>query len=325
MSQGKLRGGQKKVGNRGLLHQTHPLIAATDWPFLALEPPTGRTGTLAVTLGALTGTETGQLLIQANLPAGQLGTLTLAATGTLPIVGTLSQTLGALTLTATGGAVPIVGTLSQTLGALTASATGTLPIAGTLSATLGALTGSETGQLLIQANLPAGQLGTLTVASAATLTLSGQLAQTLGALTAVGLAELSREANLSVTLGELTLTATALNSTPPDIVTPPATGAGGGQPPSRRRSTLNARPRASSLSWTPEPPRGQDLPPINASLAATLGELTVAARATLKNNGAAFIKLDALESRATATIDWSAAIEEDDELFGMLLAEDFAE
>ena len=239
MSQGKLRGGQKKVGNRGLLHQTHPLIAATDWPFLALEPPTGRTGTLAVTLGALTGTETGQLLIQANLPAGQLGTLT--------------------------------------------------------------------------------------VASAATLTLSGQLAQTLGALTAVGLAELSREANLSVTLGELTLTATALNSTPPDIVTPPATGAGGGQPPSRRRSTLNARPRASSLSWTPEPPRGQDLPPINASLAATLGELTVAARATLKNNGAAFIKLDALESRATATIDWSAAIEEDDELFGMLLAEDFAE
>jgi hypothetical protein len=78
-----------------------------------------------------------------------LSALTLAATGTLPILGTASITLAALTSTATG-VVPIVGAASITLDALTLTATGTLTTEGAASITLGALTLTATGALAIK-------------------------------------------------------------------------------------------------------------------------------------------------------------------------------
>lgn len=106
--------------------------------------PSGRTGTLSVTLGALTSSATGTVAIAGAL-SKTLGTLTSSATGTVALTGALSQTLGALTLAADGTVTSgRSGTLTATLGALTVSATGTVDIAATLGVTLGDLTLSAT-------------------------------------------------------------------------------------------------------------------------------------------------------------------------------------
>ena len=179
----------------------------------------GGTGTLAVTLGALTLAGTGALSIT-GITSATLGALTSAATGALAIQGTLSQTLGTLTSASTG-ALAITGSLSGTLGALTLASTGTLPIVGSLSATLGAVTLAATG-----AGLQAGTgsltatLGTLTAAATGSLSISGSLTATLGAITLAASGAAPRTATLTATLGALTLVATNIPATPRTRVLP---------------------------------------------------------------------------------------------------------
>ena len=117
--------------------------------FLAFGPASvgasGRTGSLSATLGALTSSATGTVLISGTA-SKTLGTLTSSATGTVALNGTLSKTLGALTLASEGSAPgAITGELTKTLGALTSSATGTVAITGAVSKTLGTLSLSAAG------------------------------------------------------------------------------------------------------------------------------------------------------------------------------------
>lgn len=75
-----------------------------------------------------------------------LGALTLSAAGQVIVSGSLSQTLGALTLSGQGDVGNTIhGTLDATLGALTLSGAGTVIVSGALAKTLGALTLSAQG------------------------------------------------------------------------------------------------------------------------------------------------------------------------------------
>lgn len=101
----------------------------------------GITGTLSVTLGALTSSATGTVKITGQ-SAVTLAALTGSATGTIRIQGTASATLAAATLAATG-TVKIQGTSSIGLAAATLVATGTVSgggIQATLTATLAPMT-----------------------------------------------------------------------------------------------------------------------------------------------------------------------------------------
>lgn len=170
----------------------------------------GINAALSQTLGDLSGSASGQLLISGGVGA-TLGALTSAAAGQLPIAAALSQSLGSLSLTATGQ-LPIVGSLGQTLGGLSSSATGTLgnALTGALSQTLGALTVSAAGTLPINAALSQ-TLGTLTVVGAGVVPIVAQTAQTLGALTlaSTGVLGATTSGVVTQTLGPLALSATA--------------------------------------------------------------------------------------------------------------------
>lgn len=100
------------------------------------------TGTLSATLGTLTLSSAGQVIIDGDL-AATLADLTLSSAGQLVIDGDLSTTLADVTLSSAGQLV-IDGDLGATLDALTLSATGTISAAGAitgdLSATLADLT-----------------------------------------------------------------------------------------------------------------------------------------------------------------------------------------
>jgi hypothetical protein len=125
----------------------------TDWFFGTVAQGGPVTGTLAVTLGALTAAGTGALRISATA-ASTLGAMTLSSTGTLRVTGSLVQTFGAVTVAGTG-LLRIAGSLSQSLGDLTVSATGSLAsgILGTVNIEFGELAASATGQLAISATL----------------------------------------------------------------------------------------------------------------------------------------------------------------------------
>lgn len=122
--------------------------AATGDSFITLAEtvtfkPEPISGTLAVTLDALTLSATGTVDIQANA-APTLGALTLSATATNEASGALAVTLGDVTLSATGTA-EAQGTLAVTLDALALGATGIAEVSGTLAATLGDVTLAATG------------------------------------------------------------------------------------------------------------------------------------------------------------------------------------
>jgi hypothetical protein len=89
-------------------------------------PPTGNNGSLDETLGALTLSAAGAVIVSGTI-SKTLGPLTLSGTGAITISGDLAETLGALTLAATGttsGAV--TGSLDETLGVLQLTAGGTV-------------------------------------------------------------------------------------------------------------------------------------------------------------------------------------------------------
>lgn len=154
--------------------------------FIALqEDPLSATGTLAVTLDALTAAGTGTALVQGSA-AVTLGGLTTSATGAVPAQGSASITLGALTLAGTG-TVPSQGALSTTLGALALSGTAIAPSQGTGITALGALTVVATGAALVQGT-GITALGALSVSGAGSVPAVGALAVTLGALATSGAA-----------------------------------------------------------------------------------------------------------------------------------------
>jgi len=123
----------------------------------------GVIGSAAQTLGAVTQSAPGLLLIKGTASA-TLGSVTQVAASQLLIKGTTSQPLGAFTQSTTSKLL-IKGVLANTLGAFTQSSVGTLTIKGTTSQPLGAV-----AQVAV---------GTVSQPSAST----GSSAQTLDAFT----------------------------------------------------------------------------------------------------------------------------------------------
>lgn len=109
--------------------------------------PAGDTvnGTLSATLGALTLSSAGQVIIDGDL-AATLGSLTLSGAGQLVIDADLGVTLAPLTAGGVGN-VEIDADQGTTLEALTLSATGTVEIAAALGVTLDDLTLVSEGAL----------------------------------------------------------------------------------------------------------------------------------------------------------------------------------
>jgi peptidoglycan hydrolase-like protein with peptidoglycan-binding domain len=151
-----------------------------------------RTGTVAVTLPALTSSVTGTATPPGvtGAVAATLPSLTASAAGTVlnPVTGTVAATLPALSssLTGTHTSNDQIGTVAATLPALTAAIVGDyvpVPVTGTVEATLPALTGSVdalTGVIgSVAATLPA-----LSVDVVGVITITGTVAATLPALSA---------------------------------------------------------------------------------------------------------------------------------------------
>lgn len=232
----------------------------------------GRTGTLSVTLGALTR----------------------SATGTVALKGTLTKTLGALTSAATG-TVALKGTLTKTLGALTSSATGTVALAGTLSKTLGAATLSSAGVVALKGSA-AFTLGSLTSTATGTVALAGVLSQSLGALTSSAAGALQIKGTTTQTLAALTLT---------------ATGASGAVTAGTLTATLGAATLSATgtvrIAGTASPTLGAltaaatGVLPIAGSASVTLGSLAITSAATLAIKGTTTSTLGALTLTATGS------------------------
>lgn len=133
----------------------HPVAYSTGAPKKRYFSPAagGFTGTLAVTLDALTLAGTSTLLIEGDL-AETLAALTLAATGTVRIDGELAETLGAVLLSGSGNIGDgFTGSLNEALAALTLAGTSTVRIDGSLNETLAALVLSGTGLVRIDGTL----------------------------------------------------------------------------------------------------------------------------------------------------------------------------
>lgn len=105
---------------------------------------TGITGTLAVTLGAVTVAASGEIKTEGTL-SRTLGDVTAAASGELKIQGALSQTLADATLAGAGLVKHIHGGLSTTLANTTLAAAGEVEVEGALAQTLAAVTLSGSG------------------------------------------------------------------------------------------------------------------------------------------------------------------------------------
>ena len=140
-------------------------------------------GGLTATLGDLTATSTGTVLVTGTA-ANTLDALTSSSAGTVLVTGTLGVTLGDLTSSATGTvASGPNGTLAVTLGNLTVASAGTVRVAGTLGVTLDALTATSAGTVLVTGSLGV-TLGALTLQSSDNTNFTnGSTTATLGALT----------------------------------------------------------------------------------------------------------------------------------------------
>ncbi len=137
---------------------------------------TGASGTLAITLDALTvaaagmvkaqgslsqtlagigGARTGAVKVQGSA-ARILGTLTAAATGAAKIQGATAATLGALTAAGTAAA-RVAGAAALELAALVIAAQGSAPtpggVSGSLAQTLQQLVGTDSGKVIAQGQL----------------------------------------------------------------------------------------------------------------------------------------------------------------------------
>jgi hypothetical protein len=257
-------------------------------------------GALSVTLGALTLASTSTLQLRASLvadlstmttasasgvlidgemPAGQLGTLTLSSAATLGNTGTLSQTLDNVTLES--AAVIVAGgsgVLSATLDALTLESTSTLLLQGSLGVDLGTMTTESASVILIDGEMPAGQLGTLTIGSAAAVALAGTLGVTLedAGLVATGVLTTGRVGTVDATLDALTLVSTGELGPAPEVPEVPS---------GRRRDFVKP--------WMPE---------IQGELAATLDGVRLKARGKAgkqKVRAIAASRLEGLTLKAT--------------------------
>lgn len=142
-----------------------------------------RTGELNATLGALTSSSAGTVLVTGGLTQ-TLDALTSSSAGTVLVTGSLGVTLGDLTSSATGTvASGPNGTLAVTLGDLTVASAGTVRVAGTLGVTLDALTATSAGTVLVTGSLNV-TLGALTLQSSDNTNFTnGSTTATLGALT----------------------------------------------------------------------------------------------------------------------------------------------
>lgn len=201
---------------------------------------TGVSGTLAMTLDALTAAGTGVQSGPVGTSAVTLAAVTVAATATSTITGTGSATLDALTVVATGAAPAVatfartldaatcsavgtvvaisVGTAAITLADMTAAATATAPVAGTAAPTLAALLLTSAGAVPATAT-GASLLADLTVAASAAATISGAATLTLSALTASAAGQVPGLGAGAATLDALTMTAAGMVGATPVLGT----------------------------------------------------------------------------------------------------------
>jgi hypothetical protein len=176
--------------------------------FVGSKAAAASTGTLSVTLGAITLSGAGTFVAAtpaAGTTSATLGAITLSSTATATVptyTGSLATTLGAITLAGAGtfvAATPAAGTTTATLGPVTLAGVGTFVAAGAstgaVSTTLGPVTLAGVGTFTAAASATGTTTATLapvTLAGVGTFTASGgasgTLAATLGAITATGAA-----------------------------------------------------------------------------------------------------------------------------------------
>ena len=133
-----LLSGQTNAGRVGICARGGPTTFWAD-DFEAGPLTTGRTGTLAVTIDAVTQSAAGTVKISGTL-ASTIAAVTQSANGTVKIAGTLAVTIAAVTQAASGSLGGITGSLAATIAAVTQAATGTLKISSTLAATIDPVT-----------------------------------------------------------------------------------------------------------------------------------------------------------------------------------------
>lgn len=172
----------------------------------ASAPPTvstGISGTVGVTLGAVTSAAQAAVALQGTV-GKTLGALTSAATSKVALAATVGKTLGVLT-SASASKVLIQGQTVKTLAALTASSAADLIVKASLTKTLAPLTAVSASALVLKAQVGK-TLGVLTSAAVADLFLKGTVGKTLAALTATASGQGPQPAggNVNVTLGALT-------------------------------------------------------------------------------------------------------------------------
>lgn len=190
------------------------------------------TGTLAVTLGAVTVAASGEVKTDGTL-SRTLGDVTIAASGELKIQGSLSQTLSDTTLAGAGLVKHIHGGLSATLGNASLAAAGEVEAEGSLSQTLANATLAASGEIKAEGSL-ARTLADATLSAAGEVKVQGSLAQTLApaALAASGIVGDVVVGTLDVVLAGVTLNASGEVESPPVVEEAPVYHGGGGR---RRR------------------------------------------------------------------------------------------
>jgi hypothetical protein len=146
----------------------------------------GTTGSLAVTLGALTLAAAATLGVSGSTTTS-LGAATVASSGVVSVAGSTSSTLGAASVTSTGTA-GVIGSASTALGAAGLSAAGTTSVTGAASATLGPATLAGTGSV---GNSPitgalSVVLGSVSTSATCAIGVTGTSNTPLGASTALG-------------------------------------------------------------------------------------------------------------------------------------------
>lgn len=172
----------------------------------------GVTGTLSVTLNAVTAASAGTVDVAGTVSV-TLAAVTSAAAGTVDVVGTASVTLTDVTSSA-AGTVDVVGTLSKTLDDVTLSAAGSgtdTGIGGDVTQTLDAVTVSAAGTVAVQGASDL-TLEAVTSTAAGTVALSGVVTVTLEAVVGTLAGAVDVQGSLSVTLADVTLTSV---QTPP--------------------------------------------------------------------------------------------------------------